>query len=162
MQRSRRTAHSNSISDGWESLFHRLGQLPNDNDKLDGQMYRDDLRRLLQPVHASTLAQIKKLKPTPGQRRALKMWTSFGEGVFGFVGEIRSKEQYAEFKKERAAERAKQKSGASEEPEIFCSSPDCPYHIVQPPHALSKCSGCASVQYCDGKCQMKYVSFPAM
>ena len=54
-------------SDGWESLFHRLGQLPNDNDKLDGQMYRDDLRRLLQPVHASTLTQIKKLKPTPGQ-----------------------------------------------------------------------------------------------
>ncbi|KZV73621.1 hypothetical protein PENSPDRAFT_283038 [Peniophora sp. CONT] len=137
--------------DGWEALFHRLGQLPNDGDKLDGSAYRDFLRRLLQPVHAPTLAQIKKLRPSPGQRRALKMWASFGEGVFGFVGEIRSKKDLAEHRKKEAAEEAK--NTAQLKP--FCSLTDCYYHTVEPPHALSKCSGCATVQYCNGACQMK-------
>ncbi|VDC01075.1 unnamed protein product [Peniophora sp. CBMAI 1063] len=145
--------------DGWEKLFHRLAQLPSDNDKLDGGLYRDDLRRILKPIHSSTLSQIKKLKPTAGQRRAAKMWAGFGEAVFGFVGEIRSREDLEEVRRKRAAQAKSGGEGAEgaggEAEKGLCSLVDCRYHDVAPPHALSKCSGCASVFYCNGTCQMK-------
>lgn len=37
----------------------------------------------------------------------------------------------------------------------FCSWPLCVHHPQKPPHALKSCKGCAEVQYCGKRCQIR-------